>query len=284
MHGVVETICAHITDRCNLKCLHCWSDATNRGELYISVEKLIRFLEKLMRSGLRHISISGGEASLHPDLCDLVRFCLRKDLCITMTTNGTIQPSLISHLIEGDIQPSKQMQLRVSIDGDGEDHDKLRGVGTYEIALKEVAKIKEWADWVGVNTVVSGSNCSIGKLCHDLSALHVDEWSFITITPRGRCKNIAFTKSQIISDANECKRKAEKHGFKGKLIVWDYLTHPRAGLLIDANEIALLPGITEEEDKVIGHIDFVTPEMLHEAVIDQLQKDPVGFFQVFNYR
>jgi len=50
---------------------------------------------------LQSISLVGGEVTLHPDLCEIVRMVKSRGLCAEVFTNGVLlEPSLLSALAE----------------------------------------------------------------------------------------------------------------------------------------------------------------------------------------
>lgn len=108
-----------ITYRCNARCLMCdiWKKNGHSKEMGPEAFK------NLPRS-LRHINITGGEPFLREDICDVVRNV--KNACpkatIVISTNG-----LLTKIIEERMSAIKYAGLRVSIDGLGPLHNKIRG-------------------------------------------------------------------------------------------------------------------------------------------------------------
>ncbi len=66
-----------ITDYCNLACFFCSNegmDLRQRNKNYVDIFLLKRFIKILANRGLKKISITGGEPSLHPKILDIVNF------------------------------------------------------------------------------------------------------------------------------------------------------------------------------------------------------------------
>jgi len=91
----------HVTQRCNLSCVGCYSLDEKRNKLHDApVEQFKTAFEKLVELGVVGIIVSGGEPFLRvdlPELCETAKEC---GICqITIITNGTlVAPETISRL------------------------------------------------------------------------------------------------------------------------------------------------------------------------------------------
>ena len=81
----------NVTRRCNLRCVHCYSqseDRNYRGEL--SFEEGKALIDDLAEFGSPVILFSGGEPLIRPDILDLIRYAAGKGLRAVVSTNGTL--------------------------------------------------------------------------------------------------------------------------------------------------------------------------------------------------
>jgi len=77
-----------ITSDCNCACPVCYADArAGEGEA-LTVAEVERIARRLKGEGLRSISITGGEPTLHPDLLEIVRTIRRHGLDASLISNG----------------------------------------------------------------------------------------------------------------------------------------------------------------------------------------------------
>lgn len=84
---VPETVNLHIWPRCNLACVYCYGTFPNRPRpLSIRDSRLI--LDALADAGVRRVTFSGGEPTLHPDLEQMVRHASARGLRTAIVTNG----------------------------------------------------------------------------------------------------------------------------------------------------------------------------------------------------
>ncbi len=101
-----------VTRRCNLACAYC-SEHEPLGEP-VSARVLEKRMERLKALGTRIITLTGGEPTLHPDLCELIRYGRRLGFFrVSMISNAlNFTPSLVRELDAAGLQ-----ELQVSIDG-----------------------------------------------------------------------------------------------------------------------------------------------------------------------
>ena len=114
----------NITRRCNLHCIHCYSDSTSehyKGEL--TLQECIDVIDDLSDYQVPGLLLTGGEPMLHPHFFDLVGYATARDLRVTVSTNGTrIDTTAASKLKDLGVA-----YLEISLDGIGECHDAFCG-------------------------------------------------------------------------------------------------------------------------------------------------------------
>lgn len=136
----------HITERCNLRCSHCYQDNYQRNELsFTALLKILEQFKELLQACKQyrgnqikaHITITGGEPFVRDDFFDLLEvFASHSQLfSFAILTNGTFiddsKAKLLSKLNPAFIQ--------VSIEGTETTHDGIRGKGNF---AQTVATIK----------------------------------------------------------------------------------------------------------------------------------------------
>lgn len=111
----------HPTRRCNLTCLHCYSDSgpTQREELSLAL--LEQGLRDAAAEGYDTLGVSGGEPLLYRDLPQLLAVARSLALITTVTTNGM----LITAPALEKLQPHLQL-LAISLDGVPSSHNRMR--------------------------------------------------------------------------------------------------------------------------------------------------------------
>jgi radical SAM protein with 4Fe4S-binding SPASM domain len=137
----------HITERCNLRCAHCYQESYSGKELAFG--NLLRILEqykdllqlwRARRQGQPvrgHITVTGGEPFVRTDFFDLLKTFHdnRQYFTFAVLTNGSYVNAESARRLS-DLEPSF---VQVSIEGTRQTHDTIRGRGNYE---RTVAAVK----------------------------------------------------------------------------------------------------------------------------------------------
>lgn len=159
-HGAPTTAAArrpvvvwNITRRCNLKCVHCYSDSDScvyDGEL--DDGQCREVLEDLAGFGVPAVLLSGGEPLLRPRLFELAAYARGLGLRLTLSTNGT----LISPHAAAMIKHLGFSYVGISLDGIGEVHDAFRGrTGAFNKALEAFRNCREVGQKVGLRLTLT---------------------------------------------------------------------------------------------------------------------------------
>jgi 12,18-didecarboxysiroheme deacetylase len=142
--------------RCNLKCVHCYSHSQNReyaGEL--STEEGRALIEDLARFGSPVILFSGGEPLLRKDLPDLARLARDRGVRAVISTNGT----LVTPGMARELKKIGLSYVGVSLDGMEETNDRFRGVeGAFRAALQGIRNCQEAGIKVGLRFTINRRN------------------------------------------------------------------------------------------------------------------------------
>lgn len=155
-----------VTSRCNARCPFCfyWKDRkTGQDELTVDeVEKISASMGNLL-----WLLFSGGEIFLRKDLPDLVDAFYRNNhpVIITLPTNG-FAPDLIVPRTEEILSrsPESAVVCKISLDGIGEEHDRLRNTpGNYDKAMETYERLRQLGEkyknlQLGINTVFCREN------------------------------------------------------------------------------------------------------------------------------
>lgn len=177
------------TRRCNLKCLHCYSDSDNKkysGEL--STAEGMGLLKDLAQFGVPVVLLSGGEPLTRPDLFDLVAFGRELGLRFTLSTNGT----LIHAGMAQKIKDAGFAYAGISLDGIGETNDLFRGVkGAFDRALNAFRNLKAVDQRVGLRMTLTRHNIEdLPRIFEVIEAERIDRACFYHLVPAGRGREI----------------------------------------------------------------------------------------------
>ena len=79
-------ISVELTNRCNFKCSHCYKEAGSDNWDYIDENRIIPFLKEMINK-IHGVTLTGGEATLHPAFSDIVQELPQNS--IALLTNGS---------------------------------------------------------------------------------------------------------------------------------------------------------------------------------------------------
>jgi radical SAM protein with 4Fe4S-binding SPASM domain len=124
----------YITNRCNLRCLHCYASAGEALPDELSTEELLSAIVQYSEVATNgEVTISGGEPTLHPDLERILSAITEHGHRSVLFTNGTTNGGKIGWETIGKTVDV----IQLSIDGfDEVTNDSIRGKGTFERILK----------------------------------------------------------------------------------------------------------------------------------------------------
>jgi radical SAM protein with 4Fe4S-binding SPASM domain len=186
----------HITDRCNLRCKHCYIDRAPRRDL--PLQDLLVILDKFC-AALRgwqaagRIVLGGGEPFMRPDLWELVEaisayhrrgYPLRVDF---MTNGSFVDDQLVQQLrtyrrILGVVQ--------VSLDGCHEEtHDSIRGSGSFVAACSALRRLRDAGIPTAIHFVLTRRNLSdVDGLLELAAELGASRVTVSRLVPQGRAQ------------------------------------------------------------------------------------------------
>jgi len=185
----------HITDRCNLRCTHCYQENfSGSNELDLNglkqvANEIIKTLAKWGKKG--DIAITGGEPLVKKEMLPLVNYLNSADeiFSIDILTNGTL---LDEDLIE-QIRSFKKIRcFQVSLDGASHDtNDSIRGKGSFEKAIAGIRLLRKNDIKVNIMFTLQRINMRDIPLIIDLA--NAESISTLTIermVPTGTGKNL----------------------------------------------------------------------------------------------
>lgn len=185
----MEKLYIELTNRCNLKCAHCYNDSNNGICFDLPFDNITDMLEYAKECKLKSIALSGGEALLYPHISDVFEKCKELELDVLLLTNGTYFENEKYFNILFKYLPD----IQVSLDGpDANSNDKIRGSGNFERAISFIKRLKKYnyPRRITVNTVLNEHTVHVYRdMLTVCSSLGVDELTYSFLTMAGRAKS-----------------------------------------------------------------------------------------------
>jgi len=149
----------HITERCNLRCSHCYQDGYSGqeldfGDLLNIMSQFKDLLKWWSRDSKRpavtgHITVTGGEPFVRADFVDLLEVFAanREHFSFAVLSNGSFIDGAMARRLRG-LAPRF---VQISIEGTRARHDEIRGAGNFD---RTISAIRHLID-AGVRTLIS---------------------------------------------------------------------------------------------------------------------------------
>ncbi len=128
----------YLTNKCNLKCTHCYVDAgKNQGDT-LSSEEFSSIIDEFAGIYKTKVVFTGGEALLYTDFFKLAERAKKNNLEVLLFTNGTLINSQMVEKLEEYVD-----EIQFSLDGaTAPINDMIRGEGVYRKVLDSIRLLR----------------------------------------------------------------------------------------------------------------------------------------------
>lgn len=162
MKKQIELVHFQLTKNCNLRCWFCgqWGNKGFFSDSYgipMTLTDWKQVADQLVEYGaiagmLPDIMLWGGEPLMAPFFDELVVYLRRKGFSLGLVTNGVL---LHKH---SDLIKKEFKHVFVSVDGDRECHDAVRGKGVFDRVAENLKQIRDGNAFISLMCVISESN------------------------------------------------------------------------------------------------------------------------------
>ncbi len=134
-----------ITNRCNLRCRHCWPGSGPAEQTPLAPKnQVLRLIAGFSAMGAEKLVITGGEPLTHPDWFDLLAFACRQPGLgeVRLQTNATqMTPQQVDALLS---LKHPGLIIQTSLEGaTAASHDLVRGQGSFNQTLQGLKRLQE---------------------------------------------------------------------------------------------------------------------------------------------
>lgn len=233
----------HLTEKCNLACLHCYQGDGNYPEL--PGQQVIRYLSEAKSTleewtaeyGLNFqpaLHLTGGEPLLFNGLWDVLDSSVGLGFRVTVLSNGT----LIDDAIARRFAEKGVKSVQISLEGMEETHNHLRGKDSFARAIAGAGNLMKNGVDVTFNVTLSRLNVEqVGEIVSFSRNLGIPRVGFSRLVPSGRGQ--ALSKEALaINQLRNVYRKIESLNGNGVALI---INDPLKCLLNDQKD-TLIPG------------------------------------------
>lgn len=159
-----------LTYGCNNECPHCYNEPDRLAMPSLPVEGWKQVFEKLVAVGVPHFILTGGEATLHPDLPELIAYADQLGPIVGLNTNGRrIHHKPYMEALAGAGLNHIQITLGSHIPAV---HDAMMGAVSYSQTVRGIENALESGVYTITNTTLMRCNMdhaeAIVEFLHDL--------------------------------------------------------------------------------------------------------------------
>jgi len=198
-------ISMNITKRCNLRCKQCFSDSGELRSKELTTTEIYKLFDDMNKNGTFYICIGGGEPFTRKDLFEILEYGNEKDLAISIVSNGL----LLTKEIINKLNNLNLDYLWISFEGLKENHENLRGIGTFEKTLEKLQLLNKY--YKGKTALrMSINKNNIGDIDGLIEIAEKYDIDLIRFTPllsfgRAKDKNLVINQEQYIEFLKKMK-------------------------------------------------------------------------------
>ncbi|MEW6487998.1 MAG: radical SAM protein [Thermodesulfobacteriota bacterium] len=187
----------HLTERCNLRCLHCYQAGRSGGEMTLA--ELLGVVDEVADAAAAwsaaygicftsSFQVTGGEPLLRAELWDVLDHLRAAGFPTHLLSNGTLIDGDAAHRLAG----LGVAGVQVSLEGPEAVHDAVRGPESFRGALRGVAHLLSAGVHVDLNVTLSARNADrVDELVAIARAAGVPRIGFSRLVPYGRGAELA---------------------------------------------------------------------------------------------
>jgi AdoMet-dependent heme synthase len=182
----------HLTERCNLRCRHCYQEGALEQEMSAAlISSAINEIAQMFKDWHEaydlefapSFNVTGGEPFLRPDFFAILEEMLAAGFDCYVLSNGTIinqeRAQTLADLGVGGVQ--------VSLEGPAGIHDAIRGRGTFKASLEGVKHLLAAGVKVSLNATLSRANAdAFIDLAKIAASLGVARLGYSRLVPSGQ--------------------------------------------------------------------------------------------------
>lgn len=185
-HFVPLVLSYNVTRECNMKCSHCYINATDKKlEDELTTQEAKALIDQIHQVSSPLLILSGGEPLLRPDIFELIEYGSKKGLKMGLGSNGY----LIDDSVAKKLKDAGIATVSISLDSNiPAQHDEFRGVtGAWEKAVNACKVLRNNGVLVQVNTTLTHDNYNqIDDIMTLAESIGVENFHLFFLVPTGR--------------------------------------------------------------------------------------------------
>ncbi len=263
-----------LTERCNMRCPHCYIAAGDKkSNAELNLEKYLEVISKLRNRGLNYIKMTGGEPMIRKDIVmGILEYSIRNGIQVSLETNGTL-------LTKDDLRffsSLTNLELSMSLDYPDQRFDEFRVCpGGFEKVINAVRELRSNGLNITLLTTVFQNNFEI---MDDMASFAVEELDtaikFNPCIELGRAKTTDFrqqllTPEQLVTFYHKIDKISRKYPNKITVILPFIFHNNDSGLRLTCCEPREILGIMPDGGVSLCGIGLINDETIWGNVKDE---------------
>lgn len=195
---VPPKISIELTDKCNLRCIHCFRNSgIENTKSYISLQLFNTIIRKCAEANVKYISYTGGEPFFNNRIFEVIEKTSYYKIPFSISTNGYRNLNDYTDFFK----VHKPSSIQVSLDGDEAAHNYIR---KNDNAYQHLCEFLCWAKKVGIKckvqfTAMPANIESMIFLMDFLQKYSIDSMHIAVVLPVGRYNSMpTLTYEQLV--------------------------------------------------------------------------------------
>lgn len=177
-----------VTVKCNLTCKHCFYGDFNQKEFFhqeVKLNRMYELVDEAKNMGCERIILSGGEVLTSSKFFPMLEYCKNKGVKNILITNLT----LLNNNNLSMLQQYADNILEIKVSCEGKNNDFIRGNGTEDKILSNLAKLDQHKLPWTINTIINKFNVDyLDEIYQFLKTYHPKAWRIDIPFNTGRYK------------------------------------------------------------------------------------------------
>ena len=191
----------YITQRCNLRCSHCFLG--EKFAVSMNDELFARIVEEFSQFGFK-LLITGGEPLTHSKIWKILKIASKYPVRRILLSNGILISKDVAKKLSNYIH-----EVQISLDGMKKGHERIRGKDTFEKTVEGIENALEYLS-VNVATVIHSENLDeLDELEDMLLDMGVREWNLDFLIETGSLEH----NRELIPLIEDAVRAFRNYGF-----------------------------------------------------------------------
>jgi radical SAM protein with 4Fe4S-binding SPASM domain len=207
-----------LTYRCNNACPHCYvARPTDYPEMDTADWRAV--IDKVWEVGIPHVCFTGGEATLHPDLVELVAYAQELGLVTGLLTNGRrlCDVAYLQDLVAAGLD---HVQITLESHAEGMHDAMVAAKGAWQETVDGIRNTVAAGLYTTTNTTLTRENVpTIEETVAFIAGLGVPTFACNSLiyAGRGRTVGTGFREGELVPVLESVRRSADQHGLR---LIW----------------------------------------------------------------